>query len=204
MPDTTCWSSSSSPTARSEARRAARRRTSARSNGSTRTSGPRRDNDGCTRSPCAASSSTTGALKHTATRSPASSTMRACHSGFRQRSPARYTCHEPVICMCVCRTEPESNRTSRCLALASTASIRCPTSRATGSPATCVRPPVTSRPRSQWSRLRAARKIVSPSGIPRRSRGIRHTARGPWGWGRSRRRAGGARARSGSARARDE
>src|SRR4030088_2728830 len=105
----------------------------------------------------------TGAAKQTATTSSKLSTAVARHAGWRQRSPGRYTCHEPVIRICECSVIPPSNRISRCLPFGSTASTRWPLRRAMVAGRASVTTLPAMRPRS----AAAVRQIVSPSGKDR-------------------------------------
>ena len=158
------WRMSASPIGRSPDA-AIRRTASAESKPSASTSGPRRRSDWWRASCRAERSSTTGALKHTATASSVASTARARRAGFFHRSPGPYRCHDPVIRMCVRSARPSSKRTSRFFPRASTASTMrpersAPSSRGSGDAKEVIRFPCSVRPRA-----RAARRIVSPSGI---------------------------------------
>src|SRR5438309_4228580 len=102
----------------------------------------------------------TGAAKQTTTTSSKLRTAVARHSGWRQRSPGRYTCHELVIRMCDCSVIPPSNRISRCLPFGSSASTRWPLRRAMAAGRTSV----TTLPAMRRRNATAVRQIVSPSG----------------------------------------
>ena len=164
IPASADWRMSASPIGRSPDA-AIRRTASAESKPSASTSGPRRRSDSWRASCRAERSSTTGALKHTATASSVASTARARRAGFFHRSPGPYRCHDPVIRMCVKRARPSSKRTSRFFPRASTDSTMrpersAPSSRGNGDAKEVIRFPCSVRPRA-----RAARRIVSPSGI---------------------------------------
>ena len=92
----------------SSGRATKRRVISSKSGSSASRSGPKRDKNRCHLSWRAVSSSTTGALKHTATCRGVWIARLACRCGRRHDSPALYRCHEPVIRMCVYRTIPSS------------------------------------------------------------------------------------------------
>src|SRR5438270_7940435 len=155
MPAQTRCSRSSSPSVGACERRA-RPITASRSNGSTRISGPR----WASGARASRTSSITGAAKQTATTSSKLSTAVARHSGWRQRSPGRYRCQEPVIRMCECSVIPPSKCISRYLPLGSTTSTRRPFSRAMAA----GRASVTTLPSMPPRSAAAVRQIVSPSG----------------------------------------
>ena len=143
-------------------------------------------------------SSTIGAPKQTALvpSSTRTTTLAVC-PGRRHRSPGRYTCHVPVICMWVCRTEPSANRIRMCLPVASTAVISTPGSgprRPPGSRRSSK--PATRLPDERGPQLRGHAKdrvafghtpmlSEAGAGVPdgRRARLGTHDQRGPEVWG---------------------
>ncbi len=123
MPATTCWSRSTSPSAREGSSSRNRRRNRASSNGRAATrSGPSDARRGSPRTLAAVSSSSTGPLNWTTSTSPRRSTSHAARVDRGQRSPRRITHHAPVMRRCEWTRRPPSKRRSRCLPTASTAS----------------------------------------------------------------------------------
>src|SRR5881397_843177 len=118
-------------------------------------------------------SSTTGGRKHGATNSAVRMTTRASDGGDHHRSPGRYTCHAPVIFMCVCSTTSSSPRakvTRRCFPFDSTERTTLPTTSKRAASelirGATTSNPVTTLPASARRSTFATRWIVSPSGIP--------------------------------------
>src|SRR5688500_1418539 len=96
-------------------------------------------------------------------------TMRASIRRARQRSPGRYKCQLPCIRMWDRRKRSPVNSISRCFPRAAApTTVRPETGGRRSTTASCARSvsnAVTSRPASARCRVRAARKMVSPSGI---------------------------------------
>ena len=118
---------------------------------------------------CGVTNSATGTLNATATQSAVSMRTRIACWPRHQRSPWRYRCHDPFMRMCVRRIRSPLNLISRCLPADSHFSMMRPTigvSTLTRSRcAYAVSNRVTAWPASTRCSDRAARNIVSPSGI---------------------------------------
>src|SRR5688572_3404274 len=166
----------------------ARRRRSASpsSNSSRMMSGPRSGSTAWNAISFVVISSTTGGVKHGATNSSVRITTRASDAGDHHRSPGRYTCHMPVIFMCVCSTtssSPRANVISRCFPFDSTERTTLPTTwkRAASEliRGATISNPVTTRPARARRSTFATRWIVSPSGTSLQvaARGAREAGR---------------------------
>src|SRR6185436_16537872 len=149
-----------------------RRTASSSSNSSLMMSGPRSGRTAWNAISFVVMSSTTGGVKHGATNSSVVMITRASWRGDHHRSPGRYTCHIPVIFMCVCRTtssSPRANVMSKCLPFDSTERTTLPTTSKRAASelmrGATISKPVTTRPASARLSTFATRWIVSPSGI---------------------------------------
>ena len=114
--------------------------------------------------------STTGALKHTASKPSTSMTARMLRVLLRHRSPGRYRCHEPVIRMWVWRMVPSSQPISMCFPRLSTRSITAPMAGRWPFRRGASNPVMTFSSSAARSAV-AVRWMVSPSGTAPRLRG---------------------------------
>src|SRR5688572_26455581 len=148
-----------------------RRSASSSSNSSRMMSGPRSGRTAWNAISFVVISSTTGGVKQGATNSSVRITTRASDAGDHHRSPGRYTCHIPVIFMCVCSTtssSPRANVMSRCFPFDSTERTTLPTTSKRAASelirGATISNPVTTRPARARRSTFATRWIVSPSG----------------------------------------